>query len=87
MSFTAKYEGRCGGCGTKISLGDECDRERGRTVHTGCGTASYNRNGWDDPADRDNDDDADDEQPTVTGQRDHTRRCPDCHTVHAGECW
>lgn len=24
---------------------------------------------------------------TVTGQRDHERRCNQCHLIHAGECF
>lgn len=37
MSFTAKYDGWCSGCGDRIYEGDEVTYEGQRVVHEDCG--------------------------------------------------
>jgi hypothetical protein len=83
MSFAAKYNTWCPACSTRIRVGDECDYSGARVVHEGCGTPTRPVNDW---APNDTDDD-DEPEPVVTGRRIHERRCGDCHTFHAGECW
>lgn len=84
MTFAAKYNGWCPGCGTKIRAGDEVDYARNKVVHAGC--ANTRLDPFDTPgAPRDHDDH--EPQPVITGRRNHQRRCGDCNTIHAGECW
>lgn len=83
MSFTAKYTSTCPACGTLIEPGDEAVGGSRRTRHESCARAATAF-----------DPDYDDDQPVedtshipVSGMRDHTRKCPDCFTIHAGDCW
>lgn len=84
MSFPAKYNGWCPGCGTKIRVGDEVDYAGSKVVHEGCGIGR-DATDWP-PADRDDDDDRE-PQPVITGRRNHQKLCSQCNTVHTGECW
>jgi hypothetical protein len=88
MSFAAKYNGRCPGCGTRIRVGDECEYAGSRVVHEGCAdpatalvrvTESF---GLYDGQDGDRE-----PEPVIIGRRNHQRLCGACNTIHAGECW
>ncbi|OBJ19884.1 hypothetical protein [Mycobacterium sp. 1245801.1] len=82
MTFVAKYNGCCPGCGTRIRVGDEVDYAGRKVVHAGCVDATT------DPfADRYEPDTDDEPQPVITGRRNHERLCGECHLKHAGECW
>lgn len=80
MTFVARYNGRCSGCGTRIRVGDEVDYIGSRVVHEGCRVA------YADWQATEPDDDLE-PQPVVTGRRNHQKLCGECNTIHAGECW
>lgn len=82
MSFAAKYNGWCPACNTRIRAGDEVDYAGSRVVHETCAGFGAKFDPFDDRPETDRE-----PEPVITGRRNHQRRCGDCNTIHAGECW
>ncbi|PKQ59742.1 hypothetical protein B5566_02555 [Mycobacterium sp. MHSD3] len=87
MSFQARYPGWCTGCDSPIHRGDECTYEASVVIHDRCNTTGSTFNRRDDDAGFDCEPEEREPQPVITGRRNHQRHCPDCHLVHAGECF
>jgi hypothetical protein len=88
VSFTARFRGWCNGCQTKIEIGDECDRDRGKVVHRGCASTAFDP-AFDDRSLSNTERDHDNQEPpyVVINRPNHERRCGGCHLIHAGECY